>query len=315
MKMNRKFILGTRGSELALWQAEYIKSLLEKRIKNISIELKIIKTKGDKILDIALSKIGDKGLFTKELENKLLDGEIDFAVHSLKDMETKLDSRLTLGAFTRRHKVNDVLISRKKNLTISKIPLHGKIATSSLRRTAQLLHLRPDLKVFELRGNVPTRIQKYLDSDWDAIILAAAGVERLNLQKHISSVIPKNQMLSAVGQGAIAVECRKSDSELLEYLNKINNTNTELAVRAERAFLRKLEGGCQIPIAAYGFIKNNKLYLSGRILSLDGSISFERQISDKGNDPEKVGEQLAHDMLKAGAGIILKEIRNQSFRK
>lgn len=311
--MNRKFILGTRGSELALWQAEYVKLLLEKRVKNIRIELKIIKTKGDKILDVALSKIGDKGLFTKELENKLLSREIDFAVHSMKDMETKADKRLTISAITKRHKVNDVLISRKKNLTISRIPFNGKVATGSLRRKAQLLHLRPDLQVLELRGNVPTRIQKYLDSDWDAIILAAAGVERLGLQKHISSVIPKSQFLPAIGQGAIAVQCRALDHELISHLEKINHRNTEVTVRSERAFLRKLKGGCQVPIAAYGFVKNYKLFLTGRILSLDGSISFEHQVSGSLEYPEKLGQILANDMLKAGAGKTLRDIEKQKM--
>jgi hydroxymethylbilane synthase len=315
MKMSRKFILGTRGSELALWQAEHIKSLLEKRVKNIFIELKIIKTKGDEILDTPLSKIGDKGLFTKEIENKLLSEEIDLAVHSLKDMETKLDKRLVLGAVTKRHKVNDVIISRGKNLTISKIPMNGKVATGSLRRTAQLLHLRPDLKVYNLRGNVPTRIQKYLDSDLDAIILAAAGVERLNLKKYISNVIPKNQILPAVGQGAVAAECRASDSELLAYLRKINHAKTEVAVLAERAFLKKLEGGCQVPIAAHGFIKNNMLFLIGRVLAVDGNISFEHQVSGSLKHPEKLGQKLASDMLKAGAGKILIEIKKHSISK
>lgn len=311
--MSRKFILGTRGSELALWQADFVKSLLERRVKNIKIELKIIKTKGDKILDVSLSKIGDKGLFTKELENKLLNEDIDFAVHSLKDMETKSDKRLTISAITKRHKVNDVLISRKKNLTVSRIPFNGKVATGSLRRKAQLLHLRPDIQVLELRGNVPTRIQKYLDSDWDAIILAAAGVERLNLQKYISSVIPKSQFLPAIGQGAIAVQCRALDHELISHLKKINDLNTEISVKAERAFLRKLEGGCQVPIAGYGFVMNDKLLLTGRILSLDGSISFEHQVSGSVNAPENLGQKLANEMLKAGAGKILRDIDKQKM--
>ncbi|MBM4176260.1 MAG: hydroxymethylbilane synthase [Ignavibacteria bacterium] len=312
MKVSRTFILGTRGSELALWQAEYIKSLLEKRVKNISIELKIIKTKGDKILDVALSKIGDKGLFTKELENKLLNGEIDFAVHSLKDMETKLDKNLILAAITKRHKVNDVIISKRKNLTINKIPLRGKVATGSLRRTAQLLHLRPDIQIFDLRGNVPTRIQKYLSSNWDAIILASAGVERLNFEENISSTIPKNQMLPAVGQGAIAVECRKADLELIDCLKRINHVKTEVAIRAERAFLKKLEGGCQVPIAAYGYVESNKLTLIGRILSLDGSISFEQSVDGSVEIPEVLGEKLARNLLAAGAGKVLAEIKKQS---
>lgn len=309
--MSRKLILGTRGSELALWQANFVKNQIEQKVKDVTIELKIIKTKGDKILDVALSKIGDKGLFTKELENQLQSGGIDFAVHSLKDMETKIPSGLSISAILKRHKVNDVFISKQKNLTISKLRNGAKVATGSLRRTAQLLHMRPDLEIIDIRGNVQTRIEKYLNSDWDAIVLAAAGVERLGLRKYISSTIPRSIILSAVGQGAIAVECRSSDGELIQILKKINHKKTEIAVCSERAFLKKLQGGCQIPVAAFAQVKNNKLEIEGKVLSLDGSISFYKKEVGAINTPEKLGIQLAEELLKSGADKLLKDIFSQ----
>ena len=185
--MKKKVVIGSRGSQLALWQANFVKKELEKTGKNISVEIKIIKTKGDKILDVALSKIGDKSLFTKELENHLLERKIDLAVHSLKDLQTQIPAGLKLAAVSKRHPVEDVLISRKKKTTLTNLKENAVVATGSLRRRCQLLHLRPDIKVVELRGNVPSRIEKFLNSDWDAIILARAGVERLNLKKYISS--------------------------------------------------------------------------------------------------------------------------------
>ncbi len=205
--MKQKVIIGSRGSELALWQANFVKRELEKKNKSISVEIKIIKTKGDKILDVALSKIGDKSLFTKELEIELLNKKIDLAVHSLKDLQTEIPKGLKLAAVTKRHNVHDVLIARKKGTTILNLPDGATVATGSLRRIikkkCQLLHIRPDLNLVELRGNVPSRIKKFLESDWDAIILARAGVERLKLNKHISSIIKTDVMLPAVGQGAL----------------------------------------------------------------------------------------------------------------
>lgn len=303
-----KLIIGSRGSELALWQTNFVRDLIKKHFPELEIEIKIIKTKGDKILDVPLAKIGDKGLFTKELEIQLLEGKIDIAVHSLKDLETKIDERLTIGAITKRHNVNDVLIARNKNLTLSKLNSNAKIGTGSLRRKAQLLHFNPNFQIFDLRGNVPTRIQKFLDSDWDAIILARAGVERLGLQKYISSVIPKNLILPAVGQGALAVECRKDDKEILKLLEKINHKKTELETRAERAFLRTLEGGCQVPIACFAKIEKDVLTVEGKILSLDGSLCFHHKISGSSKNPEGLGEKLAIHLLKAGAKEIIKEI-------
>lgn len=306
--MIKKIVIGTRGSELALWQTNFVKDLLQKKFPSFEIELKIIKTKGDKILDVPLAKIGDKGLFTKELEVKLLEGKIDLAVHSLKDLETEINENLIIGAITKRHKVNDVLIARKKGITLKQLPSNAKIGTGSLRRKAQLLHINPNFQIFDLRGNVPTRIQKFFESDWDAIILARAGVERLALNKYISSVIPTSIILPAVGQGALGIECRKDDKELLGILSKINHKKTEIETRAERAFLRSLEGGCQVPIACLAKIEKDNLTIEGKILSLDGSICFHQKISGSIRKPEKLGEKLAQNLLKAGAKEIIDEI-------
>jgi hydroxymethylbilane synthase len=310
--LKRKLILGTRGSELALWQANYVKKEIEKRNKNVHIEIKIIKTKGDKILDVALSKIGDKSLFTKELENELLLSKIDFAVHSLKDLQTQLPDGLTLAAVTKRHNVEDVLIGRKKGITIFTLPENAKVTTGSLRRKCQLLHFRPDIQVFDLRGNVPSTIDKFLNSDWDAIILARAGVERLRLNKYISSFIPKELFLPAVGQGALAIETREDNFIALEILKTIHDEDTFISIAAERNLLRTLEGGCQVPIGAFAEVKSNGLYMDAFIGSLDGSIIFRKKIKGSKNNPERLGKKLAKDLLKAGANKILNEIYNNS---
>lgn len=310
MKKN-KLVIGTRGSDLALWQAKFIKRELEQKNKNLYVEIKIINTKGDKILDVALSKIGDKGLFTKELENELLKGSIDIAVHSLKDLPTILPEGLKLGAVTKRHRVEDVLIARKKGMTIKKLPEGAVIATGSLRRSSQLHHIRPDIKTEELRGNVPTRIKKFLESDWDAIILARAGVERLKLNKHISSIIKTKNILPAVGQGALGIEIR-SDNKLAELmLRRIHHEKTYIAVRAERSLLKELEGGCQIPIGAYAEVKPSGLYLDAVVAALDGSVTFRKRIRGAKSNPEKLGKKLANDLLNAGADVILNDIFNK----
>ncbi len=308
MKTTKKITIGTRGSELALYQTNFVKSLLIKKFPHLEIEIKIIKTKGDKILDVPLAKIGDKGLFTKELENELLEGKIDLAVHSLKDLETKIHEDLIIAALTKRHKINDVLISRKKGETLKSLNPHSKIGTGSLRRKAQLLHLNPHFQIFDLRGNVTTRIQKFLNSDWDAIILARAGIERLGLQKYISSIIPVNVILPAVGQGALGIECRKDDVELIKVLRKINHNPTEIETTAERAFLRTLGGGCQVPIACYAKIKDDHLTIEGKILSLDGELCFHKKLTGSYKNSEKLGERLALQLLKAGASEIIDEI-------
>ena len=303
-----KLIIGSRGSDLALWQANFVKRELEKKSKSLSVEIKIIKTKGDKILNVALSKIGDKGLFTKELEVKLLNDEIDIAVHSLKDLQTELPKGLKLACITKRHPVEDVLIARKKGMTIENLPERATVATGSLRRRAQLKHLRPDINVVELRGNVPTRIEKFIKSKWDAIILARAGVERLKLNKHISSIIDKNIILPAVGQGALGIEIKSANKFAEKIIQSIHDENTFAAASAERALLKKLEGGCQIPIGAFAEVKKNGLYLTGLVASIEGDVTLSKTIRGSKNNPEALGKKLASDLIKAGAKKILKDI-------
>ena len=307
MKKN-KLVIGSRGSELALWQAKFVKKELERKNKNLSVEIKIINTKGDKILDVALSKIGDKGLFTKELENELLKGSIDIAVHSLKDLQTELPKGLKLAAVTKRHPVEDVLIARKKGMTLKDLPEGAVVATGSLRRRSQLLHFRPDIKIEELRGNVPTRIKKFLESKWDAIILARAGVERLKMNKNISSIIKVDEILPAVGQGALGIEIRSDNKLADKVLKSIHHDATYKAVLAERALLKTLEGGCQVPIGAYAQLQPGGLYLDAVVGSIDGSITFRKKMRGSKQNPEKLGQKLAKDLLKAGASDVLNEI-------
>ena len=306
--MKQKIVIGSRGSELALWQANFVKKELEKSDKNIFVEIKIIKTKGDKILDVALSKIGDKSLFTKELETHLIERKIDLAVHSLKDLQTQLPKELKLAAVSKRHPVEDVLIAKKKGITLEKLREKAVVATGSLRRRCQLLHIRPDVKVVELRGNVPSRIQKFLKSEWDAVILARAGVERLNLKKYISSYIGINDILPAVGQGALGIETHTENNFINEILKNLHDENTFRAILAERSLLRTLEGGCQVPIGAFAEIKPSGLYLDAMVGSLNGSLTFRKKVRGSKEQPEKVGKQLANDLLKAGAKKILDEI-------
>ena len=306
--MKQKIIIGSRGSELALWQAKHVKSLIEKKHRAVQVDIKIIKTKGDKILDVALSKIGDKSLFTKELEIELLEKRVDLAVHSLKDLQTKIPDGLKLAAVSRRHEVEDALIGRKKGITIHNLKEGAVVATGSLRRRCQLLHLRPDIVVVDLRGNVPFRIDKFLKSDWDAIILARAGVERLNLKKYISSYISTDDILPAVGQGTLGIEIHEENKIVDEIVQSIHHEETYLSVLAERSLLRTLEGGCQVPIGAYAEVTSTRLYLDAMVGSLDGSLTFRKKVSGSKNNAEKLGKSLAKDLLKAGAKQILSEI-------
>jgi len=311
--LKNRIIIGSRGSELALWQAEFVKDALKKKNKNISFEVKIVKTKGDKILDVALSKIGDKSLFTKELENELLNGSIDIAVHSLKDLQTILPGGLKLGAVTKRHPVEDVLIARKKGMTIQSLKENALVATGSLRRRSQLLHLRPDIRIEELRGNVPSRIKKFLESDWDAIVLARAGVERLGMKKYISSIISTDELLPAVGQGTLGIEINSQNKFIEEILQTVHHEETYKAVLAERALLKALEGGCQVPIGAFGEAKQNGLYLDALVGSIDGTITFRKKIKGSKTSPEDLGKRLAEDLLKAGAKEILDKITETRY--
>ena len=314
MNNKTKVVIGSRGSDLALWQANFVKKELERKNRNIVVDIKIINTKGDKILDVALSKIGDKSLFTKELEIQLLEKKIDLAVHSLKDLQTQIPDGLKLSAVTKRHGVEDVLIARKKGITILNLKVGATVATGSLRRGCQLLHLRPDIKIVDLRGNVQTRIEKFLKSDWDAIILARAGIERLKLKKYISSYIHTDLMLPAVGQGALGIEIHKDNLFIDELLQKIHHEDTYSAVLAERSLLKTLEGGCQVPIGAFAEVKPNGLYLDAMVGSLDGTITFRKRLRGSKNKPEILGKSLAKALLKAGAKLVLKEIYNSSRR-
>ncbi|CUS99526.1 hydroxymethylbilane synthase [Candidatus Kryptobacter tengchongensis] len=307
--MMRKIVIGTRGSKLALWQTEFVKGKLSQIFPELEFEIRIIKTKGDKILDSPLSKIGDKGIFTREIEVQLLNREIDIAVHSLKDLPTKLPDGLIIGAVTEREDVRDVLIS-KNNLKLTELPQNSIIATGSLRRKAQLLHLRSDFQFVDLRGNIDTRFKKFDESNWNGMVLAYAGVKRMNYTDRVSEVISTDFILPAVGQGAIAVEIRESDEKIFELVRKINHQETELATRAERALLKYLEGGCQIPIGAFAFVSNGKIKLSAMVSNFDGSFLVRDSIEDDVNENvEELGFKLAEKLLEQGASKILDEIR------
>ncbi len=307
----RKFTIGSRGSQLALWQTNFTKAALEERFPHARFEIKIIKTKGDKILDTALSKIGDKGLFTKEIETALLDNEIDLAVHSLKDLPTTQPANLRIGAVSKREIPNDVLVSKNFS-SIEDLPIGASIATGSLRRRSQLLAYRPDLKIVEIRGNVPTRIEKLLASDLDGMILAFAGVHRLDLDSHIKQIIPTEILLPAVGQGAMAVEIREQDTEISEMLAAIGDAETERCIAAERAFLRRLEGGCQVPIGALALFELGEIFLHGFVGNLDGTRVIRRSIRGSAAGADSLGTDLAEKCLAAGAAEILSEARNAS---
>jgi hydroxymethylbilane synthase len=305
----RKFTIGSRGSRLALWQTEFTKQALEKRFPEVQFDVKIIKTKGDAVLDTALSKIGDKGLFTKEIETALLAEDIDLAVHSLKDLPTLQPEGLKIGAVSKREMPNDVLIS-KTFASIDDLPNGARVATGSLRRRSQLLAHRPDLEIVEIRGNVPTRIEKLLASDLDGMILAFAGVHRLGLDAHIRQVIPAEILLPAVGQGVMAVEIREDDAEIAAMLSELNDHETEACITAERAFLRRLEGGCQVPIGANAIFEPGEIFLHGFVGTLDGARVIRQSIRGIASGAESLGTDLAEKCLAAGAGEILSTARS-----
>ena len=304
----QKLRLGTRGSKLALWQADCVAGEIHKLLPELNIEIVIIKTTGDKILDVALSKIGDKGLFTREIENSLLSGEIDLAVHSMKDLPSFLAPGLTLGAVLKRENPQDVFISHK-NYTLTSLPDHASVGTSSLRRIAQLRALRPDLRMVDLRGNVETRLKKMQEQDLDGIVLAYAGVKRLGFSDQISEIISTDLMLPAVGQGAIAIELRAEDYETYKVIDPINDHHTNLATKSERALLRELEGGCQVPIASLAQIKGDQIYLEGLVASMDGQILIKGVQSGHLDQAVEIGQLLAQSLFARGADSILEEIK------
>ena len=304
-----KVIIGTRGSQLALYQANKVKQELEKKYPELCVELKIIKTKGDKILDVALSKIGDKGLFTKELEIALLEGVIDMAVHSLKDLPTELPEEFTIGAILKRADFRDALVS-KNGLKLNELTEEHVIATSSLRRIAGLRKVNPDFKIVDIRGNVNTRLKKMEDGYCDAMIMASAGLKRLGLGKYITEVLKPSEFIPAVAQGAIAVETRNGDERVDSLLQVINDKPTQVEVTAERAFMRSLEGGCQVPVGAYSSLENGVITLTGFVSSLNGDKYLKETLTDKAGNAKELGEKLAGRMKGLGALDILHEIRN-----
>jgi len=309
--MGREIIVGTRASALALWQTEWAVEKLKKLNPDYTFKVIEIKTKGDKILDVALSKIGDKGLFTKELEVAMLDHEIDFAVHSMKDLPTKLPDGLMIGAICERVEPGDVLVSRE-GLTFDQLPQGARIGTSSLRRRAQLLSHRPDLQIEDIRGNVKTRLEKIVSQNLDATVLACAGMERLGYGDKITQKLPYEVSLPAVGQGSIGVEMRENDEEILKIVKTIEDQEATWAILAERGLLRTLEGGCQIPIGALGTVDGDSLHLKGLVASLDGKTVLRDEISGKVQDAEKLGIELGRKLSAQGADEILCEVRREN---
>lgn len=305
--MKAKLKIGTRQSLLALWQSNHIAACLRRQYPECEIELKKIVTKGDKILDVPLAQIGSKGLFTKEIEEELLSGEIDLAVHSLKDMPTVLPEGLCLTAITTRANVGDAFVSNKY-ASFAELPLGAVVGTSSLRRRAQLLAARPDLNIRDLRGNVDTRLRKLDEGLYDAIILAAAGLERLGHADRIKSLIPSGVCLPAVGQGALAIECRANDKETRAMLDFLNDLPTRQATSAERAFLGLVEGGCQVPIGVHADVEGDKIRVEAIIAALDGSTVLRDTITGSAGDAVSLGQDLGRKMLANGGQEILAAI-------
>jgi hydroxymethylbilane synthase len=368
-----KVIIATRGSKLALWQADWVKTQLEKRHLNIKIELNKIKTTGDKIIDVPLAKVGGKGLFVKEIEEALLRRDADLAVHSMKDVPVDLPPGLHITAICKREDPRDVLIISKKtedkkirkwedkNLSTSQLlnfstsqslnselnyshsrhsllydlPHGARVGTSSLRRICQLSNIRPDLEIVQLRGNLDTRIRKLDEGQFDAIIVAVAGVKRLGMAERITETLEPDVSLSAIGQGAIGIECRVGDEFINDLLKPLNHIETSICVRAERAFLKKLGGGCQVPIAAYARIEhrtqstpsltlpprgggqgggeelrtlNSKLIIDGLVGSVSGDKIIRGSIEGMPDNAEHLGAELAEDLISRGAGEILAEV-------
>ncbi len=307
MTEQRRLRIGTRGSSLALWQAEWVKSQLLGGQQELIVELVVIKTTGDKILDVPLAMVGGKGLFVKEIEEALLDGRADLAVHSVKDMPAELPEGLHLAAMPPREDPRDALIS-KNGAGLDKLPHGARVGTSSLRRAAQLLHLRPDLRIETLRGNVDTRLRKLESEGLDAIVLAAAGLKRMELSQVISEYLEPERILPAVGQGALGIETRIGDVSTNEIVASLIHQQTVTTVRAERAFLKRLEGGCQVPIGGYATMEGETLILTGMVADLQGVRLIRKEMRGDARQPEVVGESLAEVVLESGGREILAEI-------
>lgn len=312
--MRNHIKIGTRKSALALWQAEFIKSELQRLNPSITVELVHFNTKGDRILEKPLAEVGGKGLFTAELEAAMHAGDIDIAVHSLKDMPTELPQGLTLGAISKREVPYDALISPQYK-TLDKLPKGARIGTSSLRRQAQLLHRRPDLKIEVIRGNVQTRLNKIETEGLDGVILAQAGLKRLGLDHQITQVFTADEMIPAVGQGALAIECRADDVEMLDMLSLIDDESTRLAVEGERSFLNQLNGNCQVPMGVHGTIEKGQLTLKALIASTDGKTVYEGELSGPATKSVMLGKNLAKALYEEGGKHIIEALVKEGIIK
>ena len=307
MAIKNRLVIATRGSRLALAQAEWVRTRIASRHPELEIEVLMVRTKGDRILDAPLAEIGGKGLFVKEIEEALLDMRADLAVHSMKDVPTLIPDGLVIGAVPSRADRRDALIARQR-LGLDDLSEGARIGTASLRRAAQILGLRPDIEILPMRGNVDTRMRKLESGEVEAIVLAAAGLARLGLDHENVRLLPMDIILPAVGQGALAVEIRADDPRVAGLVEFLNDSHTEREVHAERAFLRRLEGGCQIPIAATADLEDRGMRLRGFVGSVDGRRSVRRQACRDRSDPEGLGIALAEEILAAGGAEILAEI-------
>ena len=302
----RTLVVGTRRSELALTQTNWVIERLQELEPDLKIRSEKIVTKGDRILNVTLSKVGGKGLFVKEIEQALLDGKIDLAVHSMKDMPSEMAPGLVIGSIPKREIPTDALLSRDKK-TLDELPSGAVVGTSSLRRQAQILAYRPDLKVEPVRGNLETRIRKMQEGQFDAIILATSGLKRMDWENKICQELSPDIMLPAVGQGALAIQCREDDKELLALLKRLNHDETMKAVYAERAFLHAFQGGCHMPIAAYATLDQDDIHLTGLVAHPEGTTVIKK--SSTGKDAEKLGKDLAELLKEEGAGQLLETVR------
>jgi hydroxymethylbilane synthase len=310
----RKLIkIGTRASLLAVTQSTWVKDQIEKQYPGTTVELVKITTKGDKILDVPLAKVGGKGLFVKEIEDALLDGRVDLAVHSMKDVPAELPEGLQVAIVPEREIPQDAFISVKYK-TVDDLPRGATIGTSSLRRKSQLACLRPDLQIKDLRGNLDTRLRKLDEGEFDAIILAGAGLNRLGLQERITSLFTAEQMLPAIGQGSLGIELRMADTELLDGMQFLHHAQTAVAVAAERAFLLRLEGGCQVPIGGHAVVTGDTVSLTGLIADIDGKVILREEASGPATEAEKLGVALADRLLADGGKAILDEVYANEVR-
>ncbi len=303
-----KLRIGSRGSKLALWQANHVAALL--RAQGHEVEIEVIKTTGDKITDVALAKVGTKGMFTKEIEEALADQRVDLAVHSLKDVPTELAPEFELVAIMKREDARDAFISVKYS-AVQELPMNARVGTSSLRRQCQLKALRPDLETHPLRGNVDTRLKKLESGEYAAIILAAAGVKRLGLDEHVRSIIPPEIMCPAAGQGALAIEARSNDDHVKNLLAFLDHSDSRAAIQCERALLQSLGGGCQVPIGAYAVRSGGRLHLIAMVGRPDGSMLLREEAD--GDNPEQLGRDTAQKLLSRGANKILQDVYSQEI--